>query len=242
MWCEGEMDATHRCLIRLINPGIVYDRKIRYFKKGISSMPISADDIRDTHKLREALGQYESGGSGGSCFGVSDPSHLRPPFNKSPARSEYSRALAFRNKIAECFQTFVASEGKDTDTEKEIVNSVPAGLYEHFKSAKDAPKFYVVHAVGFIQNKERTPLVSYTALYPPHAGKMTHRYLFDEQEGFLSPIQRDVYTGARFCLVAPLTQKQITILLQYVGELAVITDSIKFRLHAGELLKKFLPL
>ena len=211
-------------------------------------MPITADDIRDGQKLREAMGQYESGEHGGSCFGVTDPSRLRPPFSSTPAPSahpinpEYNRALAFRDDIAECFRTLIASEGADVVEEKRILDSVPPGLYEHFKSAEGAPKFYVVHGVGFDVDTARQPRVSYAALYNPHAGKLAFRHLFDETEGFLSPIRRDVYTGARFHLIAPLTRIEIDILLQYLGELTVKTSLFEFRMHVSRLLKKKISL
>ena len=206
-------------------------------------MPITGDDIKDAHKLREAFRQHESSGRGGSCFGVTDPSHLRPPFHTSPAKTstEYERALAFRNKIAECFQSFVASGGKDMEAEKEVMQSVPAGLYEHWKSKEGAPKFYVVEHVLIEQDTWR-PTVAYAALYAPHTAKLTSRHLLNNKRGFLMPVERDGWSGARFKLVAPLTRRDIDILLQYAGELAVIKDTVKFRLHAGELLKKLLPL
>jgi hypothetical protein len=56
-------------------------------------MPTTAADIAATRKLREAFGEEDRG----SCFGVTDPSRLRPPFaqpKKDAAAQEAPEPLA----------------------------------------------------------------------------------------------------------------------------------------------------
>ncbi len=136
---------------------------------------------------------------------------------------------------------FLASNGTDQAAEKQIRTSVLPGLYEHWKSKEGDLKYYVVHGAGCEQDTH-TPLVSYAALYAPHAGHMTFRHLVDDERGFLTPIKRDVYTGPRFRLVTTLSRNEIDILLQYVGELSIIKEYVKFHVHCRDLLKRELPL
>lgn len=159
----------------------------------------------------------------------------------SPFEHRLIDAYALHLRAKERFQTYVESKGADAVAEKDIRESVPPGLYEHWKSKDGDLKYYVVFGAG-CERDVHTPLVAYAALYPPHAGHLAFHHLIDEQRGFLAPIRREVYTGPRFILVSQLTRQEIDILLEYVGELSVITDTTKFRLHCRSLLKKNIPL
>ena len=149
-------------------------------------------------------------------------------------------ALAFHEHISERFEAFRESEGRDTIAEKNIADSVRPGLYEHWKSKEGDPKFYIVYGVGCEQDLY-TPLVSYTALYAPHAGRLTYRHLLHEERGFLTPIQREEYTGLRFKLVVTLSWMEIRTLVQYIGELIVIESPVSVRGRCRTLLKKSVP-
>jgi hypothetical protein len=122
-----------------------------------------------------------------------------------------------------------------------VRNAVPAGLYEHWKSEDGSLKYYIVFNAG-IEVDVYTPIVSYAALYRPHAAIPTFRHLLDRERGFLTPINREVYQGPRFRLVEKLSHKEIHILLQYGGELSMINDPVQFRLHASDLIKRSLPM
>jgi hypothetical protein len=155
---------------------------------------------------------------------------------KTNTVNTYESSLVARSRAVEAYKAIVESKGTDIDALVRIQHSVPPGLYEHWKSEKGNPKFYVVYGAG-VEQDVHTPLVSYAALYPPHAGRLTYRNLIDEERGFLMPIDREVYKGPRFERVCRLTLGEITTLLQYVGELSVIKDPVRVRVHVARLLK-----
>jgi hypothetical protein len=144
-------------------------------------------------------------------------------------------------QVERCCEVYAGSRGANPEAFDIIRNSVPPGLYEHWKSEEGKAKFYIVYYAGVEQDTDR-PIVSYAALYPPHTGVGTFRHLVDEENGFLTPIKRDIYEGPRFTLVCKMTVKEFAILLDYKGELAMITNPPVFRMRVGEILKKKVPL
>jgi hypothetical protein len=155
--------------------------------------------------------------------------------------TDYTRACDVFRKNQKLFLAWTESGHKDEDALLSIQNSVPAGLYEHWKSRSRAPKFYIVHGVG-IEEDVHTPLVAYTALYGTHEGELIFRHLLDETRGFLLPVRHQLIEGHRYRLVTQLTPKEIATLLEYVGELSVIENALSFRLHAGGLIGRQLDL
>lgn len=98
------------------------------------------------------------------------------------------------------------------------------GLYEHWKSRDDDPKFYaVLGAISDVNGKEM-PVVAYAALYRPHGGKIVYRALLDPDDGFLAPIDRKDkdwnYKGPRFLLHQRLRTSHIAYLIDHAGEVA----------------------
>ena len=136
---------------------------------------------------------------------------------------------------------YMRSGGSDSTIASAIGRSVPAGLYEHWKSKEGDLKFYAVIGAG-VEQDVHLAFVSYAALYQPHHGVLTSRNLVHEQYGFLTPIDRNAYRGPRFRLVTELRLREIATVLDCVRELAVIDDPMEFRLRIGELVKKNLPL
>ncbi|MDP3646183.1 MAG: hypothetical protein Q8R25_03780 [bacterium] len=136
----------------------------------------------------------------------------------------------------------IRSKGTDADAKRGLLLSVTPGLYEHFKSKTDDPKFYIVHCVA-LRVDENIADVVYTALYGERAGEPASRVLWTPQSGngFVTPIDRREYRGPRFSLVTKLDRREIDILLQYVGEFSIVKDAVKFRIHVGDLLKRRIP-
>ncbi len=153
----------------------------------------------------------------------------------------YTKAYVHLESTRKAFTWLLARDGKDPESFAKVQSSVWPGLYEHWKSQDGDAKFYAVFGAGIEQDVD-SPLVAYTALYPPHAGELTFRHLLDEKRGFLTPINRDAYQGPRFTLVVPLTLGEIVPLLGYRSELALIKNPAEFRIRAGQILKKNLPL
>lgn len=154
---------------------------------------------------------------------------------------KYQRALELRDCAVADHAAYVASRGTDESAHQRIRASVRPGLYEHWKSADRNLKYYVVFGVGTEQDTHQ-PLVTYAALYRPHQGTMTFRHLFDEERGFLSPIDRTVYKGPRFEMICPLSLGEIFVLLQNADGLSLVKESPEFRLRVGKILKKNIPL
>jgi hypothetical protein len=157
------------------------------------------------------------------------------------AATHYDHSLDTYYFVSEQFQKYTSANGTDEAAERAVRDSVPQGLYEHWKSTERSLKYYIVLAAGLEQDVH-TPLVTYTALYKPHAGKWTHRNLLRKDRGFLSPIDRDSYKGPRFRFIAALTLHDIATLLEYIDELSGISDSVDFLQHVGALTKKKIPL
>src|SRR3989338_8951580 len=79
-----------------------------------------------------------------------------------------------------------------TDAHIEALNAliglVPPGLYEHFKSREDDPKFYAVSGVVPDVNGNGDRSVKYTAPSGPLAGKPAGHLLFDADDAFWGPM------------------------------------------------------
>lgn len=108
----------------------------------------------------------------------------------------------------------------DLALERKILMSVLPGIYEHWKSTEDGPKFYAVlgaHLDCTTPGQMHAPAVRYYALYGTRAGRATARDLAHPQNGFLVPIfEREyagrVYTGPRFKLVKSLPSWAVVLL------------------------------
>ena len=134
-------------------------------------------------------------------------------------------------------QAYVISEGESRGAFEGIRKSVLPGLYEHWKSTEEGPKFYIAYGATTLLGTHLS-LVPCVALYRPHAGILTSRHLLDEEDGFLMPINRDEYSGPRFKLMCELSGIGIAVLLQYAGELCVARNRTKFLGHAAVLLDR----
>lgn len=116
----------------------------------------------------------------------------------------YDEALAECRRAENLYQVLLGridarDEPQQLRLEAEIQQTVGLGLWEHWKSGEDDPKFYVVIGVG-IEQDVHTPLVAYASLYGPRAGHLTYRNLIHDEYGFLVPINRPrvPYVGPRF--------------------------------------------
>lgn len=123
----------------------------------------------------------------------------------------------------------------DCEAKSKLQQSVVPGLYEHWKSTPDDPKFYMVTGVGLKQQMVQAVEVYYTALYGENAGEPTSRWLLDHGDGFLIPVERkdDIhdYVGPRFVLVRELDYHQICVLLnpQLVNILSKVRNGEAFK-------------
>jgi hypothetical protein len=116
------------------------------------------------------------------------------------SRKEFDEVRSVFEKTNSAYEKVKASEGAWQDRVgefKEVLDSVPPGLYEHFKSSEDTPKIYVVYGVS-LDVEDGTPWVVYAPLYNLQKGTMTLRPLLDTKDAFLAPIEREEYMGARF--------------------------------------------
>src|SRR3954463_4846170 len=143
-------------------------------------------------------------------------------------KQEYYRALRIFTGLCSVHDSIgngpeVDRVQKVSSFERAINIEVPPGLYEHFKSVENDPKFYLVHSATAEVNRS-TGVVTYASLYGDKAGVWTHRDLLRVADGFLSPIKRETYVGPRFRLIEKLTPRQIVDILDYVGELKTKTD------------------
>jgi hypothetical protein len=87
--------------------------------------------------------------------------------------------------------------------DKKIREAVKPGLYMYFESSRDKPKRYrVFHVLPRIQalNGQDIYFVECAALFGPHSGRRVLWPLLG-LEGFLTPIEREDYTGPRFVRV-----------------------------------------
>lgn len=107
----------------------------------------------------------------------------------SPAHTEYAGSYAIDMAIRE---------------------EVPTGIYMHFKSTDQEPKYYAVEEIG--QFVDSGPyLVGYRSLYGVHALRLGFRQLVGpnpvtgKQDAFLEPVDRLEYRGPRFVLVERAT-------------------------------------
>ncbi len=110
-----------------------------------------------------------------------------------------------------------AQEGRiDIKNLNRLIGLVPPGLYEHFKSQEDDPKFYAVSGVVPDVNGRFDPVVKYTALYGPLAGKPAGRILFEPDDAFWGPIIRpeaeSPYVGPRFTRTMMLSVREVAML------------------------------
>jgi hypothetical protein len=102
--------------------------------------------------------------------------------------------------------------------EAKIQNLVPSGIYEHFKSTDESPKRYAVFGVAEGTEDLREWVVVYSALYPPHYGKLAWRPLIHPECGFLVPVERDEYKGPRFTLIQEMSGKDLWTLMRHAHE------------------------
>jgi hypothetical protein len=145
------------------------------------------------------------------------------------AQARYSNAATALHRI----ELSESSQKRDARAEMQLRNSVPVGLYEHFKSSKDNQKFYTVLGVIPGVSAEHRPVVEYFALYAPHAGERVNRVLLGHIDAFLYPIKRDSdpkepFMGARFKLAVNLTWDQATRLHNYAKRLSRCKDRLAF--------------
>ena len=148
----------------------------------------------------------------------------------------YLSAMSFRDKIAKRYDEFYQSGNTDMVAAKDIRQSVPPGLYEHFKSRPDDCKFYIVTGAGF-QQTTFEPTVYYTSMYGSNAGYPTDRRLFHEEDGFLTPVIRErVYIGSRFTLIMELDALQRGTLIYSMDALSGIKNAEEFKLCVREIL------
>ncbi len=148
----------------------------------------------------------------------------------------YAEASEVHQRTKE-LHAFMVLHKEDTATANAIRASVPAGLYQHWKSGNNSQKFYLVHGAG-IEQDVLAPFVYYTALYRPHHGILTSRHLLDDSRGFLAPISRPIYEGPRFMLVRELSRRDIVTLLEHVEELAESTNQIDLVSAVERILQK----
>ncbi|MDO8407876.1 MAG: hypothetical protein Q7S95_01415 [bacterium] len=121
-----------------------------------------------------------------------------------------------------------------------LIGLVPPGLYEHFKSREDDPKFYAVSGVVPDVNGKADPSVKYTALYGPLAGKPAGRLLFDSDDAFWGPIVNTAlygplagkpeagtrgpeppYSGPRFTRIMMLSVRELAVLQDQAHVIAI---------------------
>ena len=102
-----------------------------------------------------------------------------------------------------------------------LIGLVPPGLYEHFKSREDDPKFYAVSGVVPNVNGKFDPVVKYTALYGLLAGKPAGRLLYDSDDAFWGPIVRPDYSGPRFTRIMLLSVRELAVLQDQAHVIAV---------------------
>lgn len=124
--------------------------------------------------------------------------------------------------------TAQANEVVDEDATRALESLVAPGLYEHFKSSPDDQKFYAVMGVVFDVNDDFKPLVSYAALYAPHAGRSAGRELLHTTHGFLLPVVRPddpkhPWVGPRFRMVRSLSREGVGRLWDQASDLAAYT-------------------
>ncbi len=130
-----------------------------------------------------------------------------------PNKEQYNEALATRARAMEMHAAYVDSNGADPALLASILRFVQPGLYEHFKSAPDDLKFYIVLGAQMEVDSHR-PTVAYSSLYGARGGTLAGRHLFDQENGFLTPISRETYMGPRFKLITPLALHEAAMILQ----------------------------
>jgi hypothetical protein len=151
---------------------------------------------------------------------------------------EYLEALDFRAKVLEHYNAFLLSDKLDMAHADKVRQSVPPGLYEHFKSKLEDCKFYIVTGVGF-QQTTNIPTVYYTSLYGANAGQPTDRRLLVKEDGFLTPVKReDVHVGRRFTMIQTLTPEEIFYLLQNIKTLSQIKNAEEIFVRIHKMLQK----
>ena len=127
---------------------------------------------------------------------------------RTSSKHELRRAEARHKNAQAALKKIHLSDGVDKPDGRalrQLLNSVPTGLYEHFKSSKDDQKFYIVLGVVPGVDGLHPPVVPYFALYKPHAGELVNRVMLGHVDAFLYPINRpsgkEPFKGARFKLV-----------------------------------------
>jgi hypothetical protein len=126
-------------------------------------------------------------------------------------RDEYQEAL----EVHDTWLALIQSASTHEDDER-IRSAVVPGIYEHFKSTPESPKYYAVQGVA--RRTDNGPFdVVYMALYPPHSGNFALRHLAGlnpitgASDSFLMPVDRPEigYRGLRFRLVEPCAPEEL---------------------------------
>lgn len=143
----------------------------------------------------------------------------------------YQEATALVQSASKAWMDYMEAVSNKTPTqpfESAIADSVPPGVYEHWKSKDGDLKFYVVYGAG-IQQDVHAAMVGYASLYGIHRGKITFRNLLDDSHGFLTPINRPgLYIGPRFTLIEKLDAVRLGMLIENAGRLAKIANRDDF--------------
>lgn len=150
----------------------------------------------------------------------------------------YQEATVLVQSASKAWVDYMEAVSNKTPTqpfESAIADSVPPGLYEHWKSRDGDLKFYVVYGAG-VQQDVHAALTGYASLYGAHCGKITFRNLLDDKHGFLVPINtpidrpdwKPVYVGPRFTLIEKLDAPQLGALIAHAERLAKLTDRDEF--------------
>jgi hypothetical protein len=141
----------------------------------------------------------------------------------SNATEQYERLVLLHNTLKERMR-----EGKTTTgLENQVLESVPPGIYEHWKSSDRAAKFYAVFNVSNEVDWETPPIVNYAPLYAPYAGRMPYRSLLDDKKGFLYPVKNTEYRGPRFVLLKLLDRAAVLGLIEHAAQFAKIRERAK---------------
>ncbi len=120
--------------------------------------------------------------------------------------------------------------GEDVDAHTLLLDLVPLGIYEHFESQEGNQKFYVVDGILLDVNVDDfMPIVTYSALYAPHAGERAGQILVHPSRGFLQPVSRPTdpdhpWVGRRFRLVRSCTRAQTNALANFAQEISKFTN------------------
>ena len=128
-------------------------------------------------------------------------------YDEAAARAAEAAALIEKLRSAKSRAAAVA-------VENQLREFVSPGIYEHFKSSPEKQHLYAVSAVLFDVSGVFGPFVEYAALYQSDEWEEGVRVLYDAQEGFLNPVEKDEYQGSRFRLLYPLGRFELQTLIE----------------------------